>query len=239
MESPRILEKTEHYWVVAKPLGWFVHSPEDKRAQTQFRHRIMTRWFESEFNFKPSPIQRLDFLTEGVMIWALNSTAAGILNRLHSQQGFVKTYHAIVRGLTPDSGLIDLPLASDSSPDEVPCQTLYRRLAAVDWPVQIHSPHPTSRYSWVEVQLKTGRWHQIRRHFNRISHPIIGDREHGDSHHNRYFRDHLGLPSLLLKAHQLDFSCPFTGERRSSLFPLNERWQRLQKLFNQSEALNV
>lgn len=229
--QPQILEDHEHFWLLYKPTSWFVHPPSDRRALKKFSRSILTSWFWRNLNQKAYPVHRLDFATEGLMIWAKSPESAGALNELHYGSQIKKTYHAVVRGHTLDSGIIDIPLLSDSSPDAVACLTEYKTLKRVERNVQVNSLHPTSRYSLVEVTLKTGRWHQIRRHFNRISHPLIGDREHGDSHHNRYFRDELKLSSLLLKAHSLEFRNPFSGEQMTFETPLTERWNQVYKLF--------
>ena len=229
--NPLILEDLENYWVVYKPSGWFVHPPSDKRALKQFSNYILTSWFYKNLNQKAYPIHRLDFATEGIMIWAKNSESAGILNELHYDECLIKTYHAIVRGHPPDEGVIDIPLLSDLNREPVPCVTKYKALKRLELPVRINSEFLSSRYSFMEVTLKTGRWHQIRRHFNRISCPIIGDREHGDSHHNRYFRDRLKIPQLLLKAHELKFICPFSGEGKVFTSPVSEKWEAAYALF--------
>jgi tRNA pseudouridine65 synthase len=230
--APIVLEDRPDYWVLFKPAGWFVHPPSDTRAKKQFAQFILTSWFMRELGQKAFPIHRLDFGTEGVMIWAKTATAASLFNELHGSENLQKTYRAVVRGHTPDQGVIDVPLLSDSSPQEVACRTEYTTRARIELPAQINSPHATSRYSLVEVKLKTGRWHQIRRHFNRVSHPIMGDREHGDSHHNRFFRDHLQIPGLLLQAQKLEFTCPFAGCPETLQAPENERWNKIHGLFN-------
>jgi tRNA pseudouridine65 synthase len=232
--TPQILEETDQYWLMYKPCGWFVHPPDDKRALKQFSQKILTSWFWQHFNQKAFPIHRLDFPTEGLMIWAKDSESAGILNELHYDNRLQKTYHAVVRGHMPEIGRIDIPLSSDMYPEAVPCLTEYKTLNRIEKAVQINSEHATSRYSLVEAYLKTGRWHQIRRHFNRIAHPIIGDREHGDSHHNRFFRDKLELTSLLLKAHRLEFICPFTNEKKKFEAPLTKKWHQVYSLFDKS-----
>ena len=232
LQTPLILEDNEHYWLLYKPSGWFVHPPNDARALKQFKNFILTDWFQRHLNQKAYPIHRLDFATEGLMLWAKTSDAAGALNFLHKGNQLKKTYLAVVRGHTEDTGAIDVPLLSDLSPIPVECLTEYQTLKRIELPAKINSEHATSRYSLVEVYLKTGRWHQIRRHFNRISHPLIGDQEHGDSHHNRYFRDELRLPGLLLKSRSLNFQCPFTDENKSFHAPVTEKWQQIQSLFS-------
>lgn len=231
IQLPLILKEEKNYWVVIKPSGWFVHPPSDLRALKQFSENIMTSWFWKNLKIKAYPIHRLDFSTEGLMIWAKDSASAAALNELHFDQRLQKTYHAVVRGFTLDSGLIDIPLLSDAAPEPVSAVTEYQTLKRLELPVQVHPAHPTSRYSLVEVKLRTGRWHQIRRHFDRIAHPLIGDQEHGDSHHNRYYRDHLKIPGLLLKAERLNFQCPFSGETQSFQTPMTDRWQKIYRLF--------
>ncbi len=237
--NPQILEDFENYWLVYKPRGWFVHPPSDKRAFKKFSQKIMTSWFWRNLNCKAFPVHRLDFATEGLMIWAKNSESASILNELHYNERLTKTYHAVVRGSPADEGVIDIPLLSDSSLETVPCFTKFRTLKRLEIPAQINSPHPTSRYSLMEVKLLTGRWHQIRRHFNRLSNPIIGDREHGDSHHNRYFRDHLKIDGLLLKAERLEFLCPFSGVEKNFQSPMTEPWEKIDSLFESGSSQSV
>jgi tRNA pseudouridine65 synthase len=52
--------------------------------------------------------------------------------------------------------------------------------------------------------------HQIRRHMKHISHPVIGDTQHGDSLHNRYFREEFGCFRMLLHARRLSLLHPVT-----------------------------
>ena len=81
-------------------------------------------------------------------------------------------------------------------------ETDYQTLARFEVPIANHQ-HPTTRSSLVEVSPRTGRYHQIRRHFNYISHPVIGDTSHGDSRHNAIYREHFGMTRLMLAAVQL------------------------------------
>ncbi|MCA9062165.1 MAG: hypothetical protein KDA96_03880 [Planctomycetaceae bacterium] len=71
--------------------------------------------------------------------------------------------------------------------------------------------YPTTRCCLLKVIPHTGRWHQIRRHFNRFSHPIIGDTSHGDSRQNRFFREQFGIRRLMLVSTSLQFQHPATG----------------------------
>ncbi len=129
-----------------------------------------------------------------------------------------KTYLAMVRGWTPESGLIDEPLRDkaidrrDTSEQVMrDARTCYRRLAVTEIPVAIEG-YASSRYSLVELQLETGRQHQLRRHLQHISHPIIGDTNYGRTRHNHYFAERFGGGRLMLAATALRFRHPATGE---------------------------
>jgi tRNA pseudouridine65 synthase len=84
--------------------------------------------------------------------------------------------------------------------------------------------HGSARYSFVEARPETGRFHQVRRHFARISHPLLGDRVHGDSHHNRFARETLNMPGLWLKAKAMSFRHPVSGAKMDIESPWTKRW---------------
>ena len=68
----------------------------------------------------------------------------------------------------------------------------------------------TDAYTLLEVELITGKTHQIRAHLASIGHPLIGDHKYGNAKTNRYMKEHFGLSCQLLHAYRLVF--PETGE---------------------------
>ena len=66
------------------------------------------------------------------------------------------------------------------------------------------------RASLVLARPETGRWHQIRRHLNGLSHPIVGDTSHGDGRTNRLFRQQLGFPGERVALHLARMQLPST-----------------------------
>lgn len=234
--EPHIFADFENYFILYKPPGWFVHPPSDQRALKQFRNFILTDHLQKKLGYKPFPVHRLDFGTEGLLIWAKTSEAAGKLSRLNELGQITKLYQTVIRGfIEPETGVIEIPLLSDSSFDELECRTEYQTIAHFEHPKPINSKFPSSRYALLEVRLHTGRWHQIRRHMNRVAHPIVGDREHGDSHHNRFFRDELKIQGLLLKAYKLHFVDPFTNGSRTFVSPVTDRWVQVMNIFNKKK----
>ncbi len=132
-----------------------------------------------------------------------------------------KRYHAIVRGWLMDDAVLDYPLVEerdkiadkfareDKAPQ--PAVTQYRGLATVEMAVPT-GRYPTTRYGLVELEPKTGRKHQLRRHLAHLRHPIIGDSKHGDLRQNRSAAEHFACRRLMLHASRLELTHPFTGQ---------------------------
>ncbi len=214
-----------------------MHPPENPKHRRGLKRRTCVQWLMDSEKLKANPVHRLDVPTEGLLAFAKNKQAATHLNAQFKEQTVKKKYHAVVRGwLKPAHGIIDLPLELDSTGDLVPCSTKYTTLATVEHNLSIQPKFPTTRYSLLEVNPQTGRWHQIRRHMNRISHPIVGDREHGDSRHNRYFRETLSIEGLCLRASELSLIHPTTGLVMTWESPLTPKWNLLFNLFSTQPA---
>ncbi len=235
-ESPSILFQDEHILILHKPSYMYVHPPEDRIARKSVGRQTCIHWLTDHHDIYANPIHRLDFSTEGLLIFAKTNQAGSILNQDMRDRKIKKFYNAIVRGWFKEPiGQIDLPLELDSTGEKVDCLTLYKTLHRIEIPVSVHSKFPTSRYSWLDIELKTGRWHQIRRHMNRVAHPIIGDREHGDSHHNRYFREQLNISRLCLRAVKIEFHHPITAELMSFSCPDSIHWLQIKNVFMNSQ----
>lgn len=154
------------------------------------------------------PVHRLDRATSGALMFALDSEAAGVMNARFAKGEVKKRYLALVRGVVPDEGLIDHPVPRGPKKDRVDAVTAFRRIAVFE-----------NRYSVLYAHPQTGRYHQIRRHFKHLSHPLIGDVKYGKGEHNRLFRERFDLHRLGLHADQLQFEC-FAGHSRCVEAPL-------------------
>ena len=189
---------------VAKPSGLPVHrgwSQERTVALTLARDRLGRRVY---------PVHRLDRATSGVLLFALDPEAARRLQEQLAAGTVHKRYLALVRGITPAEGVIDHPIPREDDGPRVPAVTEYRRLGTFE------------RYSLVEAVPRTGRRHQIRRHFKHISHPLIGDVRYGKGEHNRLFRERFGLHRLALHALEIAFAHPGDGRPLCIAAPVPE-----------------
>ncbi len=230
-----ILYADPYYVAVNKPAGLAVHKSKLVRNTREF----VLQTLRNQINCHIYPVHRLDRPTSGLLIFALSPDAAARLAQAFTQRSVQKNYLAIVRGFAPRNGQIQIPLQNHAATDTLQeAQTDYQRLAYIELPVAATERYPTSRYSLLKVCPHTGRMHQIRRHFNYINHPVIGDNEHGDYRHNRFFAQQLNCPELLLHAHLLVFRHPYTHVTTSITAPLPLHWQRICTQFGWQTVLN-
>jgi tRNA pseudouridine65 synthase len=190
--------------VANKPSGLLVHrgwADDDDVALFRVRDMLGTH---------VHPVHRLDRGTSGALLFARTREAAATLGRAIEAGRVEKRYLALVRGTPPDEGVIDHAIPRSEGGERVPAMTRFRRLAR----------SPVDRCSLVLAQPETGRLHQIRRHLHHISHPIVGDVNHGSGAINRHYRAQYGLHRLALHASSIAFDHPTTGERMVASAPV-------------------
>jgi len=204
-------------WLLAvhKPAGLLVHRSLVDRHETEF---ALQHARELNGGGHVYPIHRLDRPTSGLLLFARDPDTASVLGKALMAGEVSKTYLAMVRGWSADSGRVDHALREHASDRrdtaEQPLReavTHYRRLAVTEIPVAVER-YPASRYSLLELCPETGRKHQLRRHMQHISHPIIGDTNYGRTRHNHYFAARFGFSRLMLAATALSFRHPASGE---------------------------
>jgi tRNA pseudouridine65 synthase len=190
---------------VCKPAGLLVHRTPMCRDRDFLLQRV-----RNQIREKVYPIHRLDKPTSGIVLFGIGSEAAAKFSALFQEHEVRKTYLAVVRGFTEPEGVIDLPVKTGRNGRSLQeAVTRYRTIESVELPIPV-GPYETARYSLVEIEPETGRMHQIRRHFNAISHPVIGDTQHGDNRHNRMFIERFHCRRLLLFARRIEFVHPYT-----------------------------
>ncbi len=193
-----------------KPAGMVVHADEGEKVNTLVNHMLAylyqkREWKPREENaFTPALCNRIDRNTGGIVIAAKNAEALRVLNEKIRERELSKFYLCICLGRPePPKGRIECFLRKDSKtntvhvyhhpvPDGRSAVTLYETLETRD------------RLSLVEVELLTGRTHQIRASFADMGHPLLGDGKYGVGIVNRRY----GETQQALYSYRLRFDFP-------------------------------
>jgi len=211
---------------INKPNGLLVHRSNLAKDATEFAIQML----RNQVGLKVFPVHRIDRKTSGVLIFAFNVDINAKMQRQFTENNIKKKYLAIVRGFTPDSGTIDYPLIKENGILQEAITT-FRTLAKTELDIPL-GEQSTSRYSLVEIIPETGRMHQIRRHFDHIFHPIIGDRPHGCNKQNKLFKEKWNMTTMLLHASEVRFLHPRSNLEILISAPLNEEFKRVAGLLN-------
>lgn len=215
-----LLYQDDHLVVIDKPSGLLVHRTVLDWHETRFALQLL----RDQLGRRVYAVHRLDKGTSGVLVFALDPDTARALSAQFEAQQVDKRYLAVVRGWPQAEGVIDHALTRryddaefvDQRADHAPQDALthYRTLATVELPIAVDR-YPSSRYALVELDPRTGRRHQLRRHLKHIAHPIIGDATFGKGVHNRMFQQAFDSHRLLLHCAALAFTHPVSGQRLS------------------------
>lgn len=219
LETPAplpILYQDENVVVVNKPVGMAAHSAPGWEGPTVIGALLATgQEIDTSGSLdRKGIVHRLDVGTSGAMVVAKSQLAYDRLQADFRVRRVKKIYQALVQGyLDPAAGTIDAPIGRHPSRDFKmavvaggrPAITHYRTLESLP------------RATLVELQLETGRTHQIRVHMQAIGHAIVGDPTYGA---NPLLAKELGLKRQWLHAVSLGFTHPVTGEQVSFQAPL-------------------
>lgn len=240
----KILFRDPHMVAIDKPAGLLVH-----RSRVDLRAReFALQMLRDQIGKIVYPVHRIDRPTSGVLLFALDQETARNLGSQFVSRSVRKSYLAIVRGRAPESKRWDEPLVEkqDRMTDgrarkNKPAQAAITELERLQtWTIPLSAgKYPTSRYSLVNARPLTGRKHQLRRHFNHLAHPIVGDTTYGDRRHNRLFREQLGVHGLMLMARQMQLSHPATKETIRIEAPLSERFVDAIEKLEQQQIVEV
>lgn len=203
-----IIYEDQWYVAINKPHGLLVHRTKIAEEKKEFALQLL----RDQLNQHVFLVHRLDRPTSGILLFAKSSEAAKTVAHLFEKREVHKEYYAIVRGYTKEQDTIEHPLKKDGYGEEQEAITHYSKLDQIEIPIAV-SRYPTSRYSLLNVFPKTGRMHQIRRHLAKERHYLIGDKRHGDCKHNKMFEEELSSHKMLLHAHTLSFTHPYTQEK--------------------------
>lgn len=183
--TPDIVYEDENIIVLHKPAGLCSQSEGAERSLENLARAYLYRkneWLpENENAFAPSLCHRLDRGTEGLVLCAKTASALRILTEKIRLREIRKVYHAVIRGIIkPDNGVLRDYLYKDPVKSLVtvhPDRTRGAKTAVLEY--KTLEKHGDT--SLVEIELHTGRTHQIRVQFASRGHAIIGDGKYGAS----------------------------------------------------------
>lgn len=221
-----IVYQDEYLIAINKPHGLLVHRSSIARNAKEFALQLL----KAQIGKYVSPVHRLDRKTSGVLLFALEKDVEIAMHQKFMKGEVEKKYLAIVRGYSPDQMEIDYPLLKENGMMQE-AFTEFKTLERAELEIPL-GKHATSRYSLIEAKPKTGRMHQLRKHFAHIFHPIIGDRKHGCNKQNRFFKEQWDITTMLLHASSLRFKHPITEEDIYISAPVQDEFKRVMKLMN-------
>lgn len=215
MQQPKVLYEDNHLIVALKPFG--MPSQEDESKDLD-----MLSWVKAYVKQKYQKpgkvfiglVHRLDRVAGGLMVFARTSKAAGRLSEAIRNQQFDKGYQIVVEGRMKDTeGKLEDLLYKDREKNKVKIASkedaksryalLYYKTTAI-----------RDDFSLVEVDLKTGRSHQIRVQFSGRGCPVVGDLKYGSKHPDR--------SAIALWSWKLSFLHPTTKEAMTFLAEAEE-----------------
>lgn len=201
----------EYVIVINKPVGIAAHPSPGWQGAT-----VVGAIFAAGYQLATSGaaerqgvVHRLDVGTSGLMVVAKNEIAYTSLKDQFRQRTVSKIYHALVQGhMDPTTGTIDAPI--DRHPRED-----YRFAVVANGKASITHYKTLEVFpavSLMEIELETGRTHQIRVHFSALHHPLVGDLTYGA---DPSLAQRLQISRPWLHAKFLAFNHPASGERIS------------------------
>ena len=199
--------------VVNKPNGMVVHPAIGNNHGTLVNALLFHSKNLSDVNgeFRPGIVHRIDADTTGLLMVAKNNKSHEILADELSKKETTRKYVALVWGvIKEDTATIDAPIGRDSAD---------RKKMAV---TSINSKDATL----IELQLETGRTHQIRVHMNYIEHPVVNDPVYG----RRKLIDSTGQ---CLHAKTIGFKHPVTGKYMEFTSELPECFTNILNIFEE------
>ena len=214
----RVVYQDDDLLIIDKPAGLVVHPAPGHAGGTLVNallaHGDGSTWGGIAGVQRPGIVHRLDRDTSGLLMVARRDSAqASLMGQLKARR-IKKTYLALVRGSVAAAvGRIEAPIGRDPKhrtrmavvPDGRPSVTGYRvRERFADWTL-------------LELDLVTGRTHQIRVHLDAIGHPVAGDPVYGTGTSRR---GPAGLDRLFLHAWRLELTSPSTGQLIRATAPL-------------------
>lgn len=233
-DLPPILYEDEHLLIIDKPRDLVVHAGAGVHEATLVdilrAHDIPLS--NAGDKGRSGIVHRLDKGTSGAMVICKTNQAHEMLTKMFAERRIKKIYQAIVCGVPPQRGVIDAPIFRHPVKRQKMSVQATGRPARTEYKVLLSWRY----FALMEIDIKTGRTHQIRVHFQYIHHPIVGDGTYGGrkmaaisaKNQNKDLEKMMrGIQNPMLHAAKLEFQHPVTKVLLSVESPLPQDMQSL------------
>lgn len=193
-----IVDQAEGWICVEKPSGISVHNEPGRDLIS-----LLSAQLGPEEDIL-QPVHRLDKETSGLLLLALDHPTLTRLSDLFAGGKVKKRYRALVHGnFEPDQtrGIWDTPLSKQAGGRTDPKGKGKKQKAVTRYRVLEQSPH----YALLDVELLTGRKHQIRRHAKLNRHPVVGDKRYGSPRSIAFLKEQREFAGMGLQSCYLEF----------------------------------
>ncbi len=209
----KITYEDENILMVEKWPGVLVHSDGNKGEPTLTEY-VLSYLFdkgsyapENEITFTPAPCNRLDRNTSGIVMFGKNYEALKMLNEMIRERKIQKYYQAMIKDRIKD-GIYKAYIYKNENEN---ISKIYDspKENTKEISMNVKTIQSCGTYSLVELELLTGRSHQLRAHLSHLGNPIIGDTKYGVNKLNNFFINKYGLSYQFLYAYKVIFrDCP-------------------------------
>lgn len=235
-----VLYENEHVLLADKPVG--VLSQKAGRTDISLNEWLIGYLLDRDFVkeeelaiYKPSVCNRLDRNTSGIVLCAKSLRGAQLLGELLKERTLHKYYQTYVKGTVTEKQLIEGYLHKDEKRNKV--HIIPEQMQTVT-EVYIKTAYTPIRVegdkTLLEVELITGKPHQIRAHLASIGHPLLGDYKYGDKAWNDEYQKKYHVRSQLLHAYKVVFPQlkePFTDISGKTFYAeLPDIFRRVSKI---------
>lgn len=203
-----IAYEDDNVLIVEKPWGLLTHGDSHEKKNTLMNQVCGYLQEKGDYDpatertFTPSPVNRLDRNTTGLVIFGKNAQALRLLTKLIRERDHISKYY-----ITIVSGNFTKPITIQESLEKIGEKNTVHVVADGEGLSATTVVRPLEKgkgYSLIEVELVTGRTHQIRAHLSHKGYPLIGDSKYGDFRVNEKIKK-FGLTTQLLHAYRLEF----------------------------------
>lgn len=207
--KPKVCYEDSNILIAIKDINTLVHSNGDEEACDLTKNVKTYLVKKGDYNFKenltfsPSPVNRLDRNTYGLVMFGKNNKALIELNTIVRERKVHKYYRTLVEGKIKD-GIYKAYIKKDPRTNK---SVVYGRKYENSKEIKMNVKNVDTNgvISLIEIELITGRSHQIRSHLKYLGNPIVGDLKYGNKELRNYFFNKYGIENQMLFAYKLIF----------------------------------